>query len=49
MSSIYNNKILNGTSKYNVWYCTCFFLHLELHHEGFINSSKIQSCFVDKD
>ena len=25
------------------------FLHLEPHHEGFIDSSKIRSCFVDKD
>ena len=49
MSSIYNNKISNGTSKYNVWYCTFFFLHLEPHHEGFIDSSKIWSCFVDED
>ena len=50
MSSIYNNKISNGTSKYNVWYCTFFScIYIEPHHEGFIDSSKIRSCFVDKD
>ena len=49
MSRIYILITFQIEHKNTMYGTVCFFLHLEPHHEGFIDSSKIRGCFVDKD